>query len=199
MGLELDQCVAVIQGSESRGKLHVDSNELCFRSKDLRWSVKVGKGTSAKVVENDLVVRRGSKTASFRVGTGAEKWADKVLNPPSRGKKLGLKPDHRYWIRGDFDPSFLIELADHGLVKAARSKSCDIAFVLILSQADLKAFDKIAATSAVGTHLWAVYQKGKDAAIGQTAVMAQAKENGMGPGKGIAFDDVYSAMRFTKK
>jgi hypothetical protein len=29
--------------------------------------------------------------------------------------------------------------------------------------------------------------------------MATAKKHGMGPGKGISFDEVYSAMRFTKK
>ena len=94
--------------------------------------------------------------------------------------------------------SFKQELADHGLSPSRSSKSCDIAFVLMHETSDLKSFDKFAHSCAAGTHIWAVYPKGKDG-VGQTEVMSRAKGHGMGPGKGIAFDDVYSAMRFTKK
>ena len=100
MGLEQKNCVAIIKNAESTGSLHVDSNELSFRSADLKWSIKVGKGTSARAEDGDLVVRRGSKSATFQVGSKAEKWVDKVLHPPSRGKKLGLKSGARYAISG---------------------------------------------------------------------------------------------------
>ena len=198
MGLEAKDCVAVIKETESTGHLHVDSKELSFRSSELKWSVEVGKGTSAKADDGDLVVRRGSKSATFRVGANAAKWVDKVLHPPSRGKKLGLKPGLRYWISGDFEAAFTDELTEHELESARSAKSCEIAFILMRTTSELKAFDKIAKACAVGTHLWAVYPKGK-AGVGQTEVIRNAKTHGMGPGKGIAFDDVYSAMRFTKK
>ncbi|MEL6108983.1 MAG: hypothetical protein AAFU85_23490 [Planctomycetota bacterium] len=198
MGLELKNCSAVIKNAEHEGHLHVDSKELLFRSPDLKWSVKVGQGTQAKSIGGDLVVRRGSKSATFRVGANADKWIDKILHPPSRGKKLGLKAGTRYWISGDFESTFSEELSGHGLEKARSAKSCDIAFVLMHLQAELKAFDKIVKAAESGTHLWAVYPKGKDG-VGQSEVIARAREHGMGPGKGIAFDETYSAMRFTKK
>lgn len=198
MGLELKNCSAVIKDSEHEGHLHVDSNELSFRSTDLKWSVKVGPGTNAKSTDGELVVRRGSKSATFRVGLNADKWVDKILHPPSRGKKLGLKAGTRYWMSGEFESTFHDELRGHGLGEARSTKSCDVAFVLMHTSADLKMFDKIVKASEPGTHLWAVYPKGKEG-VGQTEVIARAREHGMGPGKGIAFDDVYSAMRFTKK
>ena len=198
MGLEIPKCKATIRGESLSGRLHVDSKQLTFQAKGFQWATPVGKGTSAKVVKNDLIVRRGSKSATFHIGRRADAWADKILNPPSRGKKLGLKPGLKYYLLGDFDQSFLDELHFHDLQAARTPRTCDIAFVLMHSTENLLFIDKVAKSCSAGTHIWGIWPKGIQA-IRQSEVIARARAFGMGPGKGISFDDTCSAMRFTKK
>lgn len=198
MGLELKKCHATIKDVDLTGTLHVDSKELKFRNKGVLWSVKVGKGTKAKASGGILTVSRGSKSATFSIGGKAEKWAGKILNPPTRSTKLGLKSGQRYLIKGNFDSTFIEEVDACGLVVVRSAKSCDIAFVLMNLSAELKTLETIATSSSPGTHIWAVWPKGVDS-ICQSQVISSARKFGMGPGKGISFDDVYSAMRFTKK
>ena len=198
MGLELKNCRATIKSVTATGALHVDSNELKFCSKDMVWSVRVGKGTKAKVSDGNLNVARGAKSASFAIGAKADQWAEKVLNPPTRATKLGLKSEYACFVKGDFDSAFESEIAANGLKLVRSAKSCDIAFVLLTTKPDLKVFDKFIASTSVGTHVWAVWPKGVEA-IRQGDIIAIARKNGIGPGKGISFDETHSAMRFTKK
>ena len=198
MGLELNNCQATIKGTKTCGKLHVDSNALEFRGDGVRWSVKVGSGTTAQIADGQLTVRRGSKVASFLIGDKAGKWQDKILHPPTRMTKLAAKPGMKFLLRGDFDDRFVDELAGAGLVATRMPSKCEIAFVLLLAPADLKRFAKAIDSVAVGTHVWAVWPKGKEL-IQQGQVIGCAREKGLGPGKGIAFDETHSAMRFTKK
>ncbi len=198
MGLEKKNCSAIFKDGSSKGTLYLDSNHLTFRNKEVRWETKIGKGTSAKVESGNLTVRRGSKTATFMIGSAAEKWATKIVNPPSRATKLGLKPDQRFLLKGEFSKQFEKELSDHGLTCGRGPKSCEIAFVILDSANELKLFQKLARDCTVGVHIWALWPKGIKN-FGQSDVMGVARELGMGPGKKIAFDEKYSAMRFTKK
>ena len=198
MGLELNQCHATIAGQTSTGKLYLDSKELLFRGSELRWAIKIGKGASAKVSDGELTVRRGSKKATFKIGSKAEKWAEKILNPPSRGTKLGLKPAMRYLLRGGFEDSFEDELLAHDLVAAGSAKTSDIVFVMMQKASELAAFEKVAKSCGKGVHIWAVWPKGIEA-ITRSEVIQCGRKHGMGPGKGISFDEENSAMRFTKK
>ena len=198
MGLELKKCNAEIKGQTFVGNLHIDSNEFEFRAPELRWSVKVGKGTSAKIHEGKLRVRRGTKSATFLIGTKAEKWADKILHPPNRATKLGLKPGLTFVLRGKFETSFKNELIDQGLKSVRTINSCEIAFVMMWKSSELKLLEKVLSACQARTHVWAVWPKGIDA-VRQGEVIATARTHGLGPGKGIAFDEICSAMRFTKK
>ncbi|MEM9410730.1 MAG: hypothetical protein AAGA30_06425 [Planctomycetota bacterium] len=198
MGLELKTCPASISGLKSVGKLYVDSNELEFRSKQITWTVKTGKGTRAKVIDGDLRVSRGSKSATFAIGDEAARWADKILHPPNRITKLGLKRGQKYVIKGKFESAFHEEISEAELQPVRQLKSCDLVFVLLTSTSDLKIFKKALAHSNPGTHLWTVWPKGVDS-IKQADVIGTARQFGIGPGKGISFDSTHSAMRFTKK
>ncbi|MEM7783023.1 MAG: hypothetical protein AAF623_06700, partial [Planctomycetota bacterium] len=175
-----------------------DSEKLEFRGPEIRWSVQVGKGTSAKVDGDTIKVTRGSKSVTFTVGSKADHWQNKILNPPTLATKLGLKKDQAFTIRGSFDNSFQKQLLAHGLVKGKTAKTCDICFILLESASNLSRFDKLAQSVSTGTHIWAVFPKGAKQ-ITRSQVIAAGKLNGMGPGKGISFDAVHSAMRFTRK
>lgn len=198
MGLELKKCRALIKGVELIGTLHVDSTSLSFRSEAVKWSIQVGKGTNAKTVDQDLVVSRGSKKATFSVGVKAEKWVQKILDPPTLATKLGIKPGQRFWLSGDFATSFLEELKTQDRKASRGPGSCQIALILMTDRTDLKQFDKALKSCVAGTHIWAVWPKGKKV-FGQSDVIQKARDHGIGPGKGISFDAIHSAMRFTVK
>ena len=198
MGLELKSCHAEIKGTTYTGKLHVDATSFEFRSAELNWTVPVGKGTHANAIDGKLSVRRGSKSASFAIGDAAEKWVSKILNPPTLGKKLGLKPGLKYLILGGNDDVLTREVNNIPLNKTSRLEASNIVFVFLNATSDLKRFQKALDGVAAGTHIWAIWPKGVES-IRQRDVIGIAKENGIGPGKGISFDVARSAMRFTKK
>ena len=198
MGLELKDCSAEIKGEFYHGRLHVDSKNLEFKNSELSWAVPVGKGTRVKIEGTQLTVSRGRKSAIFSIEEKLEKWADKILHPPTLGTKLGLKTGLRYWVRGELDPGLSEELDQVGLEPAKGPKSCELVFVFLNSQPDLKKLDAALKSVKTKTHVWAIWPKGTKE-IPQSAVIAEARKHGIGPGKGIAFDDVRSAMRFTKK
>lgn len=202
MGLEKRACKASIRGIAYSGTLHVDSQKLEFRCKDLQWTVAVGKGTNARATSGQLKVSRGSKSATFEVGPTSDTWVRKILNPPSRATKLGAKAGQKFWLsrgfRSDDSASLIAELSQFGMSQTKRVDLCDLAIVLLDNAGDLTRFTETIESSQPGTHLWAVWPKGTKA-ITQSQVMETAKQFGMGPGKSMAFDDSLTAMRFTIK
>ena len=114
------------------------------------------------------------------------------------GDKIGVEDGFAFWVRGELDSGLSGELDHAGLEPAKGPKSCELAFVFLNSQPDLKKLDAALKSVKPKTHVWAIWPKGTKE-IPQSAVIAEARKHGIGPGKGIAFDDVRSAMRFTKK
>jgi hypothetical protein len=88
MGLEA-KCAAVIARRTLSGTLHVDSKDLTFQAKDLKWALPLHPRPRARENSGWLEV----PGAKFEIGPAAAKWLDKILHPPSRLAKLGIKPE----------------------------------------------------------------------------------------------------------
>lgn len=197
MGLE-----AIVVGRHNKrsyeGKLYLDSKSLTFRCKDLKWSVDLGPGVSVKVDDGDLLVRNGRDRMIFEIGTKVERWADKILNPPNRMKKLGIKPDQKCWLSRGFARSFRDELKNHGGKVTRQLATCDLAIWRVGDRDALEELNGIVEGMAVGINIWIVWPRGSQE-IGQNDVMRKARSLGMGPSKTAAFDEGHSSMRFAKK
>lgn len=197
MGLEA-KVKATHKTVESMGKLHVDSTALVFSSKELKWSVSLSSAISATAADGILTVKNGRDKIVFEVGETADRWIEKILNPPSRMKKLGVKAGMRYWIEGGFDRDFIRELEELEAISVRSADQCDIAFWYVDSKNKLNKLETIQSKLKQKVNLWIMWPKGVTS-ITQTDVMTAANECGMGPSKTAAFDTAVSSMRFAKR
>src|SRR5207253_2502685 len=108
MGLEA-RCVCRFGKQTSEGKAHLDSDHLLFRG-DFRLKVPFKDMKAVRVDDGQLTIATAAGSASFTLGQAAPKWADKILNPPSRLDKLGAKAGMRVLVLGIEDESFHDEL-----------------------------------------------------------------------------------------
>jgi hypothetical protein len=197
MGMET-KCLARCEDQLVTGKLHLDSTALSFSGAGLKWSLELGTGVKTKEERGWLVVWRGKKQAAFELGAAAAKWAQKILHPPSRAKKLGLKAGLRCWLASKFPAEFVLELAAAGATTTKRHDECQLGFLLLEKKEHLAKLVTAANLLRPKVSLWVVWPKG-DTELTQAEVMKCAADCGMGPSKVAAFDSRLTAMRFAKK
>lgn len=197
MGLEIK--TTALQGSiEAQGKLHLDSKQLQFSGKSFKWSVDLGPRVRAKSVGNQLIVSEGRSEIRFEIRKGVDRWVDKILHPPSRITKLGVKPDAKCWLSKGFDRAFRDELKSSGATTTRKIEHCMLAFLKVTDRKDLSQVVEHFECLPGDVNIWVVWPKGSEA-IGQGDVMAIAKQRGFGPSKTAAFDEQHSSMRFAKR
>lgn len=197
MGLEIN-CKGIVSGNEYQGRLHVDSKEIKFTCADAKWNHPVGSDVTAKVNDGVLQVGSGKKSARFELGSDAEKWLEKILNPPSRMKKLGIKAGQKIFLQGSFPTEFEEEIEKAGAEIASSLSHCTLLIALVESFQELTALKKPVGKLETGMSVWVVWPKG-ETAVTQNQVIDFGKSLGTGPGKSCAFDERLTAMRFTLK
>jgi hypothetical protein len=131
--------------------------------------------------------------ARFELGRAAEKWADRILHPPSRASKLGVKPGLAVRIVGEFEAGFLAEVG--GLPTASPRSPADLVFFAAEKEADLDRVPRLAAGLAPDGGLWIVYPKGV-AAIREAGVIAAGRAAGLKDVKVASFSAARTALKF---
>lgn len=197
MGLEI-KTRARHKQNKALGKLHLDSRSISFSSPKLKWSVELGETVKATAVDGWLVVQAGRDKAEFEIGAAANKWVDKILNPPSRLEKLGVKRRMKFWMDGEFSVDFMVELTHCEAVRVKKLKDCQLAFLRLTHRDGLGKLIAVAQQLPFKINIWVVWPKGV-AEITQADVMQTAASSGMGPSKTASFDDRHSSLRFAKK
>src|ERR1700741_2381163 len=108
MGVEA-RCRGKFGRAVATGTVRLEADALEFRAEGLRITIPF-RGSRATARAGVLTVKVGGRSASFELGAAAEKWAQKMLHPPSRLEKLGVKPDWVASAIGVIDEAFLSEL-----------------------------------------------------------------------------------------
>jgi hypothetical protein len=136
-------------------------------------------------------------TAAFALGDAAPKWAVKILHPPSRLQKIGVKPDWRVAAIGDVESAFLDELegACAHLSRGRTAKDCDAIFFGAAKEADLSRLEKLTASLKPNGALWIVRPKGRPE-ISERATMAAGKAAGLVDVKVVGFSATHTAEKF---
>jgi hypothetical protein len=181
-----------------RGTLYLDSKQLTFKSAEFRWSAKLGEATHASAQREKLTVVCGSEKLTFALDGNLSSWAEKINNPPTRATKLGIKPEHKFWLSKGFTKPFADELKSVGSSATRKIETCDIAFWKVTHREQLKEFKTLTSQLPEATNLWIVWTKGSEA-ISKSEVMSTAKKFNFGPSKTAAFDEHHSSMRYRKK
>ena len=169
MGQELE-CTMRLKRREFTGKALLETNHLLFRRgaglrarpgqarRPVPLKVPFSELRSVRAEDGVLKLDFEGGPAEFMLGKAAEKWARKILNPPSRADKLGLKPGSSVRLAGEFDAGFRRELEERGVVDA-RGKA-DLVFFAASATGELIRIGSLAARMNPDGALWVVYPKG---------------------------------------
>jgi hypothetical protein len=126
------------------------------------------------------------------LGQAAEKWARKILHPPTRAGKLGLKPGLVVRLAGTFDAGFLEEL--RGLAVDGKAQA-DLVFLAAATRQDLARMIKLKGWLKPAGALWVVYPKGVPA-IREIEVLQAGRAAGLKDTKVASFSATQTALRF---
>jgi hypothetical protein len=176
-------------GNTFEGKALLETSELVFRG-GTRLKIPFRKMTRVEAADGKLRIVFPPSEATFHVGDVAERWASKILNPPSRLDKLGITSGTRLrWI-GLEDREFRMEVEQHGAV-FVRSKA-DLTFVAASSIADLDRLGTLQAPIGV------VYPKGVEP-IREADVLQAGRAAGLTDVKVTKFSDTHTALKFVAR
>jgi hypothetical protein len=193
MGQELE-CKARIQrraGIDGRAQLETDY--VLFRGPE-RLKIPFAELTAVKASRGVLKLEFPGGPVELELGDAAEKWARKILNPPSLMDKLGVKPGVVVRLIGNFESSFLQGLAASGGTIIARGK-CNLIFFAAANFVDLARIVKLKTHLQPGGALWIIYPKGVQE-IKEIAVIKAGRGTGMKDVKVARFSATHTALKF---
>jgi len=175
------------------GKALLETDHLLFRGGErLKLPFRDLNGVTA----NGGVLRldwNGGR-AELELGAAAEKWAQKILHPPSLLDKLGVKAGVTVRLQGRFDAEFSRELKAVGTKRPA--KMADLIFLAASGTTDLARISDLARKLEPAGGLWVIYPKGVQE-IREIDVIEAGRAAGLKDTKVVRFSSTHTGLRFT--
>lgn len=191
-------CTLTCNGKSSRGTAWLEHKELVFRG-PTRLAIPLSEIKSATARDGTLHVTFGRRSAAFAIGAAAEKWAARIMNPPSRLDKLGIKPDHVVAVVGLRDATFVGEAKTRARkVLAALPRTEASVDAIFYGASHRDALDRLAALRSLivpAGAVWVVRPKGSRD-ITEAETMAAGKRAGLVDVKVVSFSDTHTAEKF---
>ena len=195
MGAEAT-CTVTVGGQKAAGKALLETDELIFRSADVRFSIPYKSISRVDARDGVLHVTWPDGTASFELGSAAIKWADKIRNPPSRIDKLGVAPGQRVLFVGLRDNTLREEIETCGAIVLSRgTEQVDTVFVAANERGDLDRLVTVQKFLKRDGAIWVIRPKGSDA-ITESDVRNAGKAAGLVDVKVARFSDTHTAEKF---
>jgi hypothetical protein len=190
-------CEATFGGKTTSGKARLETDMLYFRSSEIKLSIPFKAMTKVAVRGETLAIASPEGSVSLHLGNAAAKWANKILHPPSRLDKLGVKQEWRASAIGVDDRAFLGELERRvGSLSIGRvTKPADAIFFGATRAAQLIRLEKLKAALKPNGAIWVVRPKGRPE-ISEQAVMAAGKAAGLVDVKVVNFSVTHTAEKF---
>ena len=189
MGQELD-CRMHLHKRTLAGKAYLETDHILFRGED-RVKIQIKDLTSVTARAGVLHLEFPGGPARLELGAAAEKWAHKILHPPSRADKLGVKPGLSVRVVGEFEPAFLDELR---ALDTAQDQA-DLAFFGSAARKDLLRIPRLAKGLKPSGALWVVYPKGVQE-IREIDVLNAGRAAGLKDVKVASFSATHTALKF---
>lgn len=193
MGLEAN-CSATWGDQTSEGKAQLEGDAVLFRG---GFRVKLLTRDLKKVedVGGALVLRHPEGTLRLQLGAASRKWADKILNPPSRLDKLGVKPEQKIAVLGVEDRELIPEIEKRAARVLTRlAAGLDLIFFGASKPADLARLEALRGNLKPEGGIWVIYPKGVKT-ITQADVMAASKSAGLVDVKVCGFSATHTALK----
>ena len=192
MGMEVT-CKVQYQKKSIEAKCWLEGDHVLVRGGDVK--LKVAFADLRKVTTNDGVLTLEFEGGPAKLELGepaADKWAKKIMNPPTRLDKLGIKPGSKVHLVGEFEDQFTRETS----ALLASANQSDLVFLAADELSDLKRVAALAKQLQPKSALWVVYPKGKSSAVKQEDVFASAHAAGLVDSKVCGFSATHTALKF---
>jgi hypothetical protein len=186
MGQEI-KCRVDFAGESSEGKALLETSEIVFRGA-FRLRIPFQAITALEAAKGKLSVLSPDGQAVFHIGKAADKWADKIRNPPNRLDKLGVKPGTKVHLIGRYDDDFRRELTERGAVRS--TKKPDLVFLSVQEKDQL-----VELAYLLETPVWIIYPKGVKT-INEGDVIAAGRAAGFIDIKVCGFSATHTALKF---
>ena len=193
MGQELE-CRLRYQRRMLAGKAYLETDYLLFRGEE-RLKILLKDLTAVTASAGVLTLEFAGGPAEFELGKAAEKWRDKILHPPSRLDKLGVKPGLSARLAGEFASDFLAELGVRDAALPEGRSKVDLVFFAADRALDLRKVASLPAGMKPDGAIWVVYPKGVTA-IREIEVLNAGREAGLKDVKVASFSPTHTALKF---
>ena len=191
MGQEI-QCKIRYQERTLSGKAHLETDHVAFLGEE-RLKVVFKDVTSARAEGGILRLDFTGGPAELELGAAAEKWAHKILNPPSRLHKLGVKAGMAIRLVGEFDEDFLADLYNCRVEEAG--EKADLIFLAAERTSRLSQARKLVPGMKPDGALWVVYPKGSTT-IREVEVIQAGRGAGLKDVKVASFSLTHTGLKF---
>jgi hypothetical protein len=191
MGREIE-CRIRFQEQALAGKAYLETDHLLFRGTE-RLKVLFKDMTKVEAEGGILRLDFTGGPAELELGAAAAKWAEKILHPPPRLHKLGVKPGMAVIVVGKFDADFLADLDNSHLETAG--ERADLIFLAAEGRGKLAQIRKLTPTLKPDGALWVVYPRGVDK-IRETDVIHAGRAADLKDVKVASFSLTHTALKF---
>ncbi|HLK67287.1 MAG TPA: hypothetical protein VKU19_27820 [Bryobacteraceae bacterium] len=193
MGQELE-CRMHYQRKVLKGKAYLETDYVLFRG-DQRLKILLRDLKSVNAADGVLTLAYDGGEAAFELGKAAEKWREKILHPPSRMDKLGVKAGLTLRLAGDFESDFLEELRAKDAVIAEGQGKVDLVLLAATTAADLRKIGTLTGGMKTDGAIWVVYPKGVTS-IREVEVIEAGRTAGLKDVKVAAFSPTHTGLKF---
>jgi len=191
MGQEIE-CRIRYREQALAGKAYLETDHVLFRGTE-RFKVLFRDMKSARAEGGVLRLEFDGGPAELELGEAAEKWAQKILNPPTRLQKLGVKPGMTVRLAGKFDEDFLADLKNSRVETGGGM--ADLIFLAADKKSKLRHIRQLALALNPEGALWVVYPKGVEA-IRETDVIRAGRNEGLKDIKVASFSMMLTGLKF---
>lgn len=191
------RCTIKSGGKKVAGKALLETTELVFRGESLRLKIPFAQMKSVNAADGELRIQSPDGLVVFELGSDAEKWANKILNPKSRMEKLGLKQGAKVSVIGKLDPEFEAELEkiSPDFECGTIAKDAEWIFLIAGTQKDLAKATNIAKVMRGAVALWIVYPKGRKE-LTEMDVLNTGRKARLKDIKVMSFSTTHTALKF---
>jgi hypothetical protein len=195
MGLEA-RCRARHGKQAGEGKALLETDSLIFRGA-FKLDIPFKDIKTARVKDGALTLTFSQGTATFLLGTAAEKWLGKIQKPRGLMDKLGVKAEHRVSLIGVIDEAFRNELRARvaELCEGKVARDSDLVFFGVDNAEELERLGVIKKALRANGALWIVRKKGSAATVSEGAVLSAGRAAGLVDVKVVAFSGTHTAEK----
>lgn len=192
------ECDVRLDGQTVSAKAVLEHKDLVLRG-PLRLSIPLARISEATASDGWLRVRFDGRLAEISLGPAAQKWAQRITNPPSRLAKLGVKEGVRILLAGAVEEAFVEELRAAGATALRRmgrgTPAFDVIFLAVERRESLEQLEALASKIVPSGAIWTLRAKGQRA-VTEADTMAAGKRAGLVDVKVVSFSDTLTAEKF---